>query len=171
LHAVEAALKIHAATAMLSLSDPTLPRLSFGAGVNSGKVVAGNVGAEERLEYSVLGDTVNVASRVTALAPGGAVWLTEETARLVADRVDLQDLGDFALKGKDAPAHLFEAKAMAPHRITQPREGVHGVAVCPDGATTVPKFERESESRPEWADQSCGEGTCNAGSAGKKRHT
>ena len=156
LHAVEAALRIHAATARLSVTDPTLPRLSFGAGINSGKVVAGNVGAEERLEYSVLGDTVNVASRVTALAPGGSVWLTEETARLVADGVDLRDLGDFALKGKDAPAHLFEAKPMAPHGTTEPREGVHGVTVCPDGGTTVPRFERDSESRAESADQSCG---------------
>ena len=171
LHAVEAALRIHAATAMLSLSDPTLPRLSFGAGINSGKVVAGNVGAEERLEYSVLGDTVNVASRVTALAPGGAVWLTEETARLVADRVDLQDLGHFALKGKDSPAHLFEAKAMSPHRTTEPREGAHGDTIHSDGETAAPKSERESESRSETASQPCADGNCNAGSAGEERHT
>jgi adenylate cyclase len=170
-HAVQAALRIQTETAKLSQSDSTLPRLSFGAGVNSGKVVAGNVGAEERLEYSVLGDTVNVASRVTALTPGGSVWLTEETMRLVADRVDLQDLGCFALKGKDSPAHLFEAKTMAHRRTTEAREGEHRVTICPAGGTTVPKLERESESRPEWADQSCGEGKCNAGLAGEKRHT
>lgn len=169
-HAVEAALRIQSETAKLWQCDPTLLSLSFGAGVNSGMVVAGNFGAEERLEYSVLGDTVNVASRVTSLTPGGAVWLTGETARLVADRVDLQDLGHFSLKGKESQVQLFEARAATSHRSTDCREMALADAVHLDSRPIVPGAKNECQPRAEAAPPSSVVGHAKTGTAEEERH-
>ena len=105
--AVRAGLAIQRRAAALANADSTLPSLAFGIGINTGEVVAGTLGAEERLEYSVLGDTVNVAARVTALAPGGAVWVTEAMAASVCDKFSLEDLGTHELKGRDEQIRLM----------------------------------------------------------------
>ena len=60
--------------------------LGLHCGLHSGMVIAGNVGSDLRMNYSVIGDTVNLASRLVEIAPRSSIYLTSETHRLV-DRV------------------------------------------------------------------------------------
>jgi adenylate cyclase len=81
----------------------------FGIGVNSGPVVVGSVGGGGRLEFTVIGDPVNVAARVEHLTreTGDIVLVTEATRCLLSgDAFDLEPRGDFALKGVAEPVPI-----------------------------------------------------------------
>lgn len=85
-------------------------RLSVGVGLNSGPVVAGNVGGAGRFEFSVIGDTVNVAARVEAATrqTGDAVLLTADTLELLTDhRVTFSERPGLTLKGKTTPVQIY----------------------------------------------------------------
>jgi adenylate cyclase len=82
----------------------------FGIGINSGSVVVGSVGGGGRLEFAVIGDTVNVAARVEHLTreTGDTILITERTRCLLSDgRVELEQHGDFALKGVSDPVPIY----------------------------------------------------------------
>ncbi|OGO31157.1 MAG: hypothetical protein A2Z29_03235 [Chloroflexi bacterium RBG_16_56_11] len=87
---------------------PNLPRMEFGIGVNSGNAIVGNMGSLDRLEYSVVGDTVNTAARLAALAPGGKIWIGAGAFAQVKDRFQAIPLGLLALKGKGEPVPAYE---------------------------------------------------------------
>ena len=77
-----------------------LPRFAARVAVNSGPVVVGDIGSARRVDYTVLGNTVNVAARLeSAAARPGDVVLGPETARLVAGRISVEPLGELQLKG------------------------------------------------------------------------
>jgi adenylate cyclase len=59
----------------------------FRIGVNTGEVIVGNLGSDERMEWAVIGDAVNVAYRLQGIAPGGSVYITEATFHQVQDIV------------------------------------------------------------------------------------
>jgi adenylate cyclase len=84
--------------------------LEVGIGLNSGSVVAGNVGGAGRLEFSVIGDAVNIAARVedATRETGDAILLSEQTKRLLKDpRVALAERTGVELKGKREPVRLY----------------------------------------------------------------
>jgi adenylate cyclase len=83
--------------------------LGIGIGLNSGKVVAGNIGGAGRLEFSVIGDAVNVAARVEAATreTGDAVLLSEETRQRLREDVDLEPREGVELKGKSGQVTLY----------------------------------------------------------------
>jgi len=125
LRAVRAGLAMQRRVELLAQVDPSLPSLRFGVGINCGEVVAGTLGAEERLEYSVIGDAVNVAARVTAITDGGSVWITESAMEALPEGCEMRDLGYHSLKGKDQPLRLFEVAAVAEECPTQGTAGQH----------------------------------------------
>ncbi len=77
-------------------------------GINSGEVVAGAIGAEGKLEYTAVGHTVGLAQRMEALAEPGKAYLTEHAAKLATGYLELNDLGEFEVKGASKPIRVFE---------------------------------------------------------------
>jgi adenylate cyclase len=88
-----------------------LPEMGVGIGVNTGRVIAGTVGGGGRLEYTVVGDAVNVASRLQGEAEGGEIVATASTVA-AADGVDCEPIGLRQVKGREEPVEVFRVKAV-----------------------------------------------------------
>jgi len=77
--------------------------VAFRVGLNCGDVIIGNIGAAERLEYTVIGDAVNVASRMGGLGEGGEVVLPFATFDRAGDGFSFKDMGEIEVKGVSEP--------------------------------------------------------------------
>lgn len=88
--------------------------LTLHIGVNTGPVVAGFLGGEVRMDYSVLGDAVNVAQRLEAAAGSGEVYVGVTTYELTRDKVDYEPVGELVLKGKPDPVPVWRLVTGAP---------------------------------------------------------
>jgi len=111
-HAVQSAVAMDAALTALNRrwAAAGLPRLRMGIGIHTGPVFAGNVGGRDRIKYTVIGDPVNVASRVEGLNKdlGTTILVTEATLAVVGDRVRVRDCGPIAVKGRVEKVRVFE---------------------------------------------------------------
>ncbi len=89
--------------------SPLVPRLRIGIGIATGPVVAGNVGSPERLNYTVLGDTVNLASRLQSLTKdyGTALLMSGLTYEQVAQRFPCRFLGQVVVRGRQEETALY----------------------------------------------------------------
>ena len=81
-------------------------------GINSGLVIAGGMGLEARREYTVMGDPVNVAARLAAQAPTGAIFVGADTRRLVGSGFEFDPRGALTLEGRAQQVDVFELTAM-----------------------------------------------------------
>jgi adenylate cyclase len=86
--------------------NPLLARV--GIGINSGVAVAGDLGSEVKRQYSVIGDCVNVASRLNALAGGGRIIISRSTREAVGELAEVTPLPPAVVKGKTEPIEVFE---------------------------------------------------------------
>ena len=84
-----------------------LPPVAVGIGVNTGEVVLGNVGAARRMEFTAIGDAVNVADRLQGLAKAGEVLCGKATAELVGERMPLIEVGDKQIKGREGSVRCY----------------------------------------------------------------
>ncbi|MCX6138789.1 MAG: AAA family ATPase [Ignavibacteriales bacterium] len=90
------------------LSPVALPEpLGLHISMNTGMVVAGNVGSDLRMNYSVIGDTVNLASRLKHVAERGEIVVTENTYRIVSSLVNADESRLVEIKGKSEPAKIY----------------------------------------------------------------
>ena len=88
------------------------PEIKIGVGINSGEATCGVVGARQRLEYTVVGDTVNLASRLESATKdlGVSIVVSEATAHLLDDDYETQALGALKVKGKSANTSIYTVK-------------------------------------------------------------
>ena len=85
-------------------------------GINSGEVVAGAIGGGGDSSYTAIGHTVGLAQRMEALAEPGKAYVTESTAALARGYLDLEDLGEFEIKGASRPVRVFELSGVGQAR-------------------------------------------------------
>jgi len=106
--AVSAALQMMSEIRESNGQKPLTERVELGLGLNTGQAVAGSIGSAKRTEYTCIGDTVNVASRLCALAGPGEILVAGGTAEVLRQFGPLEELPPVRVKGRTAPIPLFK---------------------------------------------------------------
>lgn len=99
--------------------------IKIGIGINSGEVVVGNIGTDSYMEYTVIGNTVNIASRMEAISKKkpNSIIISENTHRLVNDHFETSGLQETAIKGKDVKVPYYEVLGQKSENIYNIRPG------------------------------------------------
>jgi adenylate cyclase len=114
-HAIKAANEMMTALTAFNLRRVTIGQkpLDIGLGINTGDVIVGNIGSTKRLEYTVIGDAVNLASRLEGANKhyGTKILFSEYTMRHLTDTAYVREIDTIRVKGKDVPAGIYETLA------------------------------------------------------------
>jgi adenylate cyclase len=96
----------------LALKSEGQQPIHMGVGLNTGEFVAGNIGSEDKIEFTLIGDTVNLAARIEELAGRSQVLVSETTWFPIKDRVCAVQLPPVTLKGKSKPVTIYSIRAI-----------------------------------------------------------
>ena len=131
--AVAAAAAMHAGQAEINARwiKQNLPPFGLGLGLSTGEAAAALLGSEERLEYTLVGDTVNLSQRLQQLAAAGETVLSEGTVRALTCEVATVALGEQLVKGRDTPVVAY--KVLSPGQSSSGIDAVITMAQAPAG--------------------------------------
>jgi len=87
------------------------PPIEIGIGINSGDLVAGYIGSSRTMDYSVIGDTVNVASRLCSIAKAGHILISDATYNRVQGQFDVREIDSVQVKGRKQPVMIYQVLA------------------------------------------------------------
>ena len=106
--AIDAALAVRQGIQTLPKTGSFTPDIT--AGINSGEMISGNIGSEQlkRLDYTVIGDTVNTAQRLQSVAEPGQIVISEKSYEEVKESFNCNKIGEMTLKNKAKPLVLYE---------------------------------------------------------------
>jgi adenylate cyclase len=114
--AVRAALEMRTELAKLNelRISRAQPAIKIGVGVHVGRAIAGTIGSTSRMEYTVIGDTVNQASRIEASTKifGVDILLSQESAVAVGDLFMIELAGQAVVKGKEEPLKMYKVRGV-----------------------------------------------------------
>jgi class 3 adenylate cyclase/tetratricopeptide (TPR) repeat protein len=97
-------------------SEKNIPPLLVRIGINSGPVVVGTVGNDLRVQFTAVGDTINMAARMEQMAEPGTTYVTEETFKLTEGFFRFEALGEKEIKGKEKPMKVYQVIAPSTRR-------------------------------------------------------
>jgi adenylate cyclase len=102
------------------------PHLQMGIGIHTGEVVIGYMGTARRMDYTAVGDTVNVAARLTSEAEQDQILISTATWKSLREKVPARALPAKKLKGRDEPVEILEVlwKELLSSRADQPAQPV-----------------------------------------------
>jgi adenylate cyclase len=111
-NAVESAIQIQRIMTEMNLDAEARhwPELAVGIGINTGVVTAGNIGSPRRLDYTVMGDSVNIASRLVAHAPAGEIFISQSTAAELGEKFQVVSLPALRLKGRKERVSIYRVE-------------------------------------------------------------
>ena len=92
------------------------PAIRMRIGIHTGPVILGSIGSDLRLEFQVIGDTVNLAARMEALAEPGTTYVTKETFKLTEGFFSFEPLGQRQIKGRERPVDVYRVLGVGPSR-------------------------------------------------------
>ena len=118
--AIWASMAIHKGIAGLNAKikkEFRIPSILLRIGINTGPVVIGTIRTDLSIEFTSIGDTVNMASRMEGLAEPGTTYLTEETYRLAKDLFHFQPLGKKVVNGRDEPVPVYRLISARGRRV------------------------------------------------------
>ena len=110
--AIQAAIEMKRKLRRMNIKEEFGTELKIGIGINTGEAVVGNMGSEQRFDYSVLGDAVNLASRLEGVSKNydTTIVIGEDTYKAVKDKFKFYKLDDVQVKGKSNKVSIYSIK-------------------------------------------------------------
>lgn len=101
------------------------PPLEMGIGINSGKVVVGNIGSSQKMKYGCMGESVNLAGRIETFTTGGQIYISQYTKALIEDKLAIVNEQSILPKGAKEHIKIFEVQGIG--NITQTEHKKHAI--------------------------------------------
>lgn len=122
--AVQSSIEMRHRLAIFNASRTDKEKIKIGIGINSDSVISGNIGCSKRMEFTAIGDGVNLGSRLESASKqyGCDIVLSESTYRPCADRVWARELDWIRVKGKNQPVSVYELVGLQPETIADQKK-------------------------------------------------